>query len=122
METLRKVRANSKVSLTGEEWRAVGRGRCAVSNYGRFRNNLGDAYLPMAEPYKRVSVDGRLRSLSRMITTAFLVPKSPEHNEVDHIDGDPTNNHLDNLRWVTKIENIRPHLKPCPRRRCFTEG
>lgn len=27
--------------------------------------------------------------------------------EVHHIDGDPTNNHLENLEWVTHQENIR---------------
>lgn len=29
---------------------------------------------------------------------------------IDHIDGDPTNNHVDNLRWCTPKEN-QPHRK-----------
>ena len=45
-------------------------------------------------------------------TTIFLhrlimenVPHRPEQTEIDHIDGNPLNNHPDNLRWVTSSVN-----------------
>ena len=45
-------------------------------------------------------------------TTIFLhrlimenVPHRPDQTEIDHIDGNPLNNRLDNLRWVTSSVN-----------------
>ena len=32
-------------------------------------------------------------------------PPSPEH-EIDHIDGNPSNNHISNLQWLTHKENM----------------
>ena len=40
----------------------------------------------------------------RLIALYYI--SNPENKpEVDHIDNDRTNNHIDNLRWVTKSEN-----------------
>lgn len=42
----------------------------------------------------------------RIVATAFLgVPPTPQHI-VDHIDTNRQNNRPENLRWVTKLENI----------------
>lgn len=42
----------------------------------------------------------------RMVAEAF-VPRREGCREVDHIDGDKTNNHASNLRWVTREENMQ---------------
>lgn len=42
----------------------------------------------------------------RLVAVAFLGQPS-EGMMVDHIDGDPTNNHVSNLEWVTCGENNR---------------
>lgn len=109
METLRQIRRNTTVPvLHGEIWRVVGHDeKCAVSNFGRYRNSLGDVYLPAARPYHRVNVDGRLQALHRLVATAFLTPPSDTHTEVHHIDGNPCNNVVSNLQWVTMSINIQ---------------
>ena len=42
----------------------------------------------------------------RIIATAFHKQPTKNHNIVDHIDTNRQNNRPDNLRWVTKLENI----------------
>lgn len=40
----------------------------------------------------------------RLVGLTF-VPNPENKPEIDHIDGNPSNNRADNLRWVTRIEN-----------------
>ena len=47
----------------------------------------------------------------RLVAYAFLGdPPTPDH-EVAHYDGDPQNNHYDNLRWATKQENKNDSIR-----------
>jgi len=41
------------------------------------------------------------------VAEAFLERPSPDHDEVNHRDGDKLNNQSKNLQWVTRSENIR---------------
>ena len=63
----------------------------------------------------RLSKDGKNKStgLHRIVATAFI-PNPDNKPEVDHIDGNPANNSVENLRWVTATEN---RLNPVTRQR-----
>ena len=43
--------------------------------------------------------------MHRLVASAFI-PNPQNLPEVDHIDNNPQNNAVDNLRWVTHIENL----------------
>ena len=45
-------------------------------------------------------------SVHRIIATAFLGPAPSSQHVVDHIDTNRRNNRPENLRWITKLENI----------------
>ena len=46
----------------------------------------------------------KIHSVHRLAGLAFLA--NPGEKEiVDHIDGDKTNDHINNLRWATKSQN-----------------
>lgn len=60
------------------------------------------------------------KALARLVLEAFVgPPPTPEH-QADHIDADPLNNVVTNLRWLTPAENVgasiaraggRPHMR-----------
>lgn len=48
----------------------------------------------------------RVAQLHRLVAVAFLGVAPSDEHEVHHKDGDPGNNHADNLAWVTRRENL----------------
>lgn len=48
--------------------------------------------------------------LNRLVAKAFI-PNLQEKPEVNHIDGNKDNNRVDNLEWVTNIENMQHAIK-----------
>ncbi len=47
----------------------------------------------------------RNHTIARLVASAFI-PNPYNKPQIDHIDNDKTNNHTDNLRWVTARENL----------------
>jgi hypothetical protein len=64
--------------------------------------------------YVKVSlhIDSIIRRcwVHRLVAMAFL-PTTPERRQVNHIDGNPSNNNLSNLEWCTQSENIQHSIK-----------
>lgn len=98
-----------------EEWRPVG-GRLRgwdyeVSSLGRIRSSGGVKFLtPGAGGYLQSHFchygKSIVRQIHRVVAEAFMWPPPEGKTQVNHIDGDKTNNRLDNLEWVTRSENL----------------
>ena len=86
-------------------------GKYEVSNSGNVRNSktgrvlcqqtdkCGYPVVCLCENNKR-----RMVKVHRLVAAAF-VPNDGNKPQIDHIDGDKTNNAYTNLRWVTPKEN-----------------
>jgi hypothetical protein len=105
-----------------EEWRLspVRPDRYEVSNIGRvrsrFRNGRVHLLTPHVKPwgYLRVTfnVDGKdtYFDVHRLVAQAFIGARLPGQ-VIRHLDGDPTNNCVDNLAYGTVAENNRDTVR-----------
>ena len=66
-------------------------------------NSRGALTVRLSNGSKKTSKE---KTIHRLVATAFL--ENPfDKEEVDHIDGNRQNNNVENLRWVSRIENVR---------------
>lgn len=97
-----------------EQWKdIVGFSKYEVSNLGQIRNKKTGRILKQAHQntgYTIVSLrrDGRTisHSVHRLVMEAFEPRPDADKYDVNHKDWDKTNNHLDNLEWTTRQENL----------------
>jgi len=102
------------MSVEAEIWKDVQgyEGRYQVSNLGRvksFQIDINGRLLARRfykNGYERVNLGGKDYLLHRIIAHSFI-PNFDSYLEIDHIDGNKSNNRIDNLRWVTRSENRR---------------
>ena len=83
-----------------------------ISDYGRIRNNRGEILnlCPSIHGYVKVQINANQMSVHRLVALVFL--ENPENKEfVNHIDGNKSNNKLDNLEWATCLENNLHKIK-----------
>lgn len=101
-----------------EEWREVpGYSRYLVSDLGNVRNRQKFIHMKLSLTtwgYKQVNLckNGKQKTFTvhKLVAMAFLGERPKENNgrayDVNHKDGDKTNNALSNLEYITKKENI----------------
>ena len=99
-----------------ETWKTIDgyNGKYAVSNKGDVKNLQNGKLVPQYDNgvgYKKVHLwkDGIGESrlyVHRLVAKTFI-PHSAGREEVNHVDGNHSNNNVENLEWVTSSENSK---------------
>lgn len=93
-----------------EEWKKCPLDeRYQISNLGNVKGARGKILKPFfCGNYLYVSLGkGNKHSVHRLVMITFSPIEEMEKLQVNHKDGNPTNNILNNLEWVTPSENIQ---------------
>lgn len=96
-----------------EEWKPYPNSDYLVSNYGRVKNLKTKRILSGSldkKGYHRynLTLDGQLKGfLGHVLVWEVFKGNKEESNVINHIDGDKSNNRLDNLESVSQSENVR---------------
>ena len=97
-----------------EEWKDIQNTHYQVSNFGRIRN-ANDGYVLKQQINDRGYCVVRVKNndrkkvslvVHRQVAQTFCANPN-NYLEVNHEDGDKTNNQADNLKWCTRGENIK---------------
>lgn len=117
--------SNNQLSLFDQEiWRWIKgfEGHYKVSNFGRVMSvRFGKMKIRKtsfwSNGYERITLkkNGKCKTIGvhSLVVYAFLPPCPGNHGtgtsdwQIDHIDEDKTNNHASNLRWLTRLQNVR---------------
>jgi len=111
-----------------EEWRTIAgwEDRYEVSSFGRVRRITGGKGAVIGRILKTSNCAGKTirggayhtlylsrpghaqvpKYVHRLVALAFL-PSQPDGHQLNHKDGDKSNNRADNLEWVTPSQNIQ---------------
>lgn len=102
-----------------EEWRQItDYPNYKISNLGQVRNSKGKILaldITRGHYYIKLYKDskGKMKYIHKLIAEAFI-PNPNNFPLIDHIDRNPLNNSIDNLRWATISQNgynrqTKPH-------------
>ena len=101
--------------MDNEIWKSLefkGLPNYSVSNLGRVRNDITGKYLNGSNNgygYITVNILRKRQYIHRLVGFAFV--DNPENKaQIDHINGDKSDNRACNLRWVTAKENCNNPL------------
>ena len=99
---------NSKQIIDAPDYWIQADGRVWSEKNKKFLKSTRGGYKGRYRKYSLyVSGKVKLKYAHRLVMEYFGPPKPDEDSEVNHMDGDPSNNILENLEWVSSSQNTK---------------
>lgn len=80
----------------------------SISSLGRIKWIKSGQILSLTKHsfgYRMISINGKMNYVHRLVASTFIL--NPKNKPiVNHIDGDPSNNKVENLEWTDQSKNI----------------
>jgi hypothetical protein len=98
--------------IDDEVWKKIplhlinGNNNCYVSSKGRCKNNKGRitrGYIH-TNGYTKVPLHGKVYAIHRLVAIVFI-PNIENKEQINHKDGNKSNNSIENLEWITPSDN-----------------
>lgn len=110
MEKWKSIKGYEGYYEVSDKGRVRSLDREIVYNNGRVHYHKGSILKHLIDnEYHRVSLtrEGKRKRflVHRLVAEAFI-PNTDKKEQVDHIDGNPNNNTLENLQWISEEENL----------------
>jgi hypothetical protein len=111
------------ISYDDEIWKEIpGTGGVyQISNYGRLKSFRRDSKegkimkLAQVKGFRtaNIKINGKYKSclVHKLVAEAFIPKPSEQHTYITHIDDNIENNHVSNLKWITRSENYKKVIK-----------
>uniref|UniRef100_A0A6C0J8P4 HNH nuclease domain-containing protein n=1 Tax=viral metagenome TaxID=1070528 RepID=A0A6C0J8P4_9ZZZZ len=96
----------SQLEETWERLTCINQPKYFVSNYGQIKNIQNQIHTqnPNIKGYCKINIQGKGYQIHRLVSLQFI-PNPKNLPIVDHIDGNRSNNKVNNLQWVNHQEN-----------------
>lgn len=94
-------------TIKGIHYYATEDGRVFYERYGKLKEMVQNHH---RRGYNYVQQAKRIGLVHRIVAETFI-PNPLNKLEVNHIDGDKKNNHVSNLEWATRSENMKHHYR-----------
>lgn len=109
-----------------EQWKKIeGHPQYSVSNLGRIRHDSNNKILvpfsigTKGSQYMAVDLYPKKSVRIHRLVAKYFIPNPENKPEVNHIDGDKTNNQVTNLEWVSRSENCIHAYRVLKRKKFF---
>lgn len=113
-------KVNNLDEIDGEIWKEVFiNNEYEVSNKGRVRNKSNNSLLKQRSKdlgYKTVGIklnDKQKHFFIHKLVAEAFIPNPENKSTIDHIDQNPSNNNVENLRWFTSKEQCTNRNQSC---------